>query len=1010
MYRIFQRPSECRGCPLDKIADAFSEAEGTGANGVLLIGESLGYHEAEAGYPFRPHAPAGSVLERAIKAIGTSREQYGLWNLVACRPPSNELNGASYEREAIEHCKVHFNKVVKQFRPKVIMALGAVPLRILTGMAGEKQGLDYLRGYPIWSSEYSCYIVGSYHPNYIVKGQWPVFQVLCRDLRKAIDVSKNGVPKADLRYVEYGTEDNLVSMYNELKENPDIPVSVDIETEYSKDINLDNVDVANEEEYLAELAKSKKQEITQINLSLDEGEGLVCSVLPAHMRVYKAICELPNPKVGQNLWLFDKPTQELHDIGLNGPLEDVMWMFHHIYPDLPGVKGKMSDTGSESDEDGSVANLQYIASFHDFPFPWKHMVGERPEWYGCCDVDAPLRAFWGMRREMERLGILEGYYTLVQDMMPVLERMRKRGIPVTRQTLVDLHNYLTGAMEVVDKEIQACIPPSLFPTSPKSGYKKIPSVKCGTCGGSGSRPQFIEVQQALVIVGGEAEGFEIAATSKRKKRVKDCIDCNGTGRLTQTINLVEREFLVEGGRQNCKCYRVRRKNLEYYAKSEYAQVDEKNRLRAPDPDCLLCNGTGSLNIETHKEMRWCNLLPFLVGSPQQMFAYAHHRKHDVPKNSKRKYAMDQETVDKLAKKYKDPLYSNCVKHRKLGKLDSTYALGWLPEADGCVHSSVAFFPATQQLSSRRPNSQNRPSISKQGELATRFANAIEAKPGHMFVTADWKSFHAQTLGWCAGDASYIRLAKIDIHSYVAVEMLRLDHCDEAIEWTDGELKEWLDWHKKNYHLKDGTPFKKVRDKQAKPAALGYGFGLGAEKLYKLNEDSFDSVVQAQDVLTAMDRTFPKTAQYRQTIPLVAKKQTFLTTVYGSIRWFFDIQRYNFKMRRQDHGGDWEKAIAYRPAASAFGHCKETMVMLDIGNSGGWEDSPNEKFGLINQVHDELMWHPLTGDVDECITLVKPVMERQSRMLTPWAGEGTGLAVEVELKVGKGLAHMEEITC
>ncbi len=1003
MFRILQRPHECRNCALDKIADAFSDPEGTCANGVLLIGESLGYHEAEAGYPFRPHAPAGSVLERAIKAIGTSREQYGLWNLIGCRPPSNELNGASYEREAIEHCKVHFDKVIKRFRPKVIMALGAVPVRVLTGMAGEKQGLDYLRGYPIWNAEYKCYVVGSYHPSYIVRGQWPVLQVLCRDLRKAIDVSKNGVPKLDLRYVEHGTEDNLVSMYNELQANPDIPVSVDIETEYSKDLNFDDVNVENEEEYLAELAKSKKQEITQLNLSLDESEGLVCSVLPAHMRVYKAICELPNPKVGQNLWLFDKPVQEQHGIGLNGPIEDVMWIFHHIYPDLPGVKGKMSDTGTEGDENGSVANLQYIASFHDFPFPWKHIVGERPEFYGCCDVDAPLRAFWGMRREMERLDILEGYYTLVQDMMPVLERMRKRGIPVTRQVLVDLHNYLTGEIEKIDVEIQACIPPSLFPTSPKDGYKKVPTVKCGACGGTGNKPVVFDESAALVLV---AE--DDAPKKRKKKNLKDCPDCQGVGRVEQTIGMVQKEFLIEGKRTNCKCYRVRRKNLEYFAQSEYAQVDDTGRLRAPDPDCPLCDGTGSLNIETHKELRWCSLEPFKVGSSQQMFAYAHHKKHDVPKNSKRKYAMDQETVDKLAKKYKDPLYSSCVKSRKLSKLDSTYALGWMPDADGCVHSSVAFFPATQQLSSRRPNSQNQPNVQKQGDLALRFAKAIAAKPGHKLVSADWKSFHAQTLGWCAGDPSYIRLAKIDIHSYLATWLLKIEHREIALEWSDGELREWLNWYKKNYHMKDGTPFKTVRDKQAKPGILGYGFGLGGEKLYMMNEDSFDNVLQAQDVLLTLDRTFPKVAQFRNTIPMVAKKQTYLRTVYGSIRWFFDIQKYNFKMRRMDHGGDWEKAIAYLPAASAFGHCKETMVVLDTGISGGWEDSANERFGLINQVHDELMWHPSDSLVEECMYVVKPVMERMSRMLMPWDGPGVGLSVEVELKVGNSRADMEEV--
>ena len=109
---MLPKPKECIGCPLYNAGSGFSRPEGHCTNGVLLVGEALGYHEAEAGLPFRPYADAGHVLERAIVSLGMSREQFGIFNIVNCRPPSNELTGASYEDEAINHCKTHFKAVM----------------------------------------------------------------------------------------------------------------------------------------------------------------------------------------------------------------------------------------------------------------------------------------------------------------------------------------------------------------------------------------------------------------------------------------------------------------------------------------------------------------------------------------------------------------------------------------------------------------------------------------------------------------------------------------------------------------------------------------------------------------------------------------------------------------------------------------------------------------------------------------------------------------------------------
>ena len=61
---MLPKPASCDGCPCP--GEGFSRPEGRGTLGVLIVGEALGEHD---GLPFRPNAPAGSVLERALNRV-----------------------------------------------------------------------------------------------------------------------------------------------------------------------------------------------------------------------------------------------------------------------------------------------------------------------------------------------------------------------------------------------------------------------------------------------------------------------------------------------------------------------------------------------------------------------------------------------------------------------------------------------------------------------------------------------------------------------------------------------------------------------------------------------------------------------------------------------------------------------------------------------------------------------------------------------------------------------------
>lgn len=265
------RPPECRGCPLDEIAMGFSQPEGNGTLGVFIFGEALGEHEARDGKPFRPYAQAGSLFERVIKMCGFSREQFRIFNIVNCRPPKDYLDGAPWELGAVNHCMVHRDRAIREARPKVILALGGVPLRYLTGHAGKSRGVSYLRGYVMPSLDWDGIpVISSFHPSFIKRGKQSFINVLAHDIRKAVAIAQGKFndyclnPDLDAdNFVTYITKPDIEAARSYLlraKENLGAFMGFDIETGNS-------MFVAEDEDDEIELEVQAGQ-ITQIQFSL----------------------------------------------------------------------------------------------------------------------------------------------------------------------------------------------------------------------------------------------------------------------------------------------------------------------------------------------------------------------------------------------------------------------------------------------------------------------------------------------------------------------------------------------------------------------------------------------------------------------------------------------------------------------------------------------------------------------------------------------------------------------
>jgi DNA polymerase I-like protein with 3'-5' exonuclease and polymerase domains len=420
--------------------------------------------------------------------------------------------------------------------------------------------------------------------------------------------------------------------------------------------------------------------------------------------------------------------------------------------------------------------------------------------------------------------------------------------------------------------------------------------------------------------------------------------------------------------------------------------------------CVVCAGSGIIPAGV-VEFRWATPVEFNPNSALQKKRYMRFRKHAVPKHAKRTDASgeasettDVKELERLFAKTHDPIYPMWIEKSQLTKIKGTYVEGWQPGRDGRIHTTFTMKPATLQLSSREPNVQNGIKHGKnenQLRLAKAFAAMQCAESGHLMVNFDFKSFHAQTLACEAGDPDYLRLAKIDVHSFVTCHFVKYPKRDELWGMSDAALRELFK------ELKQDEGFKFIRDFKAKRAILGLGLGMGARKLYQMNLEDFANEAEAKKLMELiLIGLFPKLKKYQNEIRAKAAEQGYLQNKYGTLRRFYDCQRWDRKQQKFVSGDQAEAAVAYLPASSAFGHMRDVMHRI---REKGWD----ERYQLVNTIHDSLVFHCPKELVEECVESVGAEMEKPSTVLIyPKCAPG-GLSVEVEAMVGRDLAHMEE---
>ena len=155
---------------------------------IMFIGEAPGYHEEKEDQPFV--GPAGQKLNDILKAMGLSREEIYLSNLVKFRPsiPKQTTNNRKPSPEEIAACLPLMMAEIDIVKPAIIIALGGNAAEGLLNLQGT---MENMRGN--WHHISGIPTIVTYHPSYLLQsGSNDVKRALWEDMLSVME--KLGLP------------------------------------------------------------------------------------------------------------------------------------------------------------------------------------------------------------------------------------------------------------------------------------------------------------------------------------------------------------------------------------------------------------------------------------------------------------------------------------------------------------------------------------------------------------------------------------------------------------------------------------------------------------------------------------------------------------------------------------------------------------------------------------------------------------------------------------------------
>ncbi|HEX7653355.1 MAG TPA: uracil-DNA glycosylase [Verrucomicrobiae bacterium] len=132
---------------------------------LMFVGEAPGADEDTQGEPFV--GAAGQLLTKIITAMGLTRSDVYIANILKCRPdtPGQTAGNRKPTPEEMQTCIPYLHEQIDLIQPKVLVALGGTAMEGLLNLTG----ITKLRGR--WHEYRGIPLMPTYHPSYLLRNQ-----------------------------------------------------------------------------------------------------------------------------------------------------------------------------------------------------------------------------------------------------------------------------------------------------------------------------------------------------------------------------------------------------------------------------------------------------------------------------------------------------------------------------------------------------------------------------------------------------------------------------------------------------------------------------------------------------------------------------------------------------------------------------------------------------------------------------------------------------------------------
>jgi len=276
-------PPDCSLCPaLARCRKNIVGGRGT-PGGIMFVGLGPGEEEDAQGKAFV--GQSGQLLRLLCEMAGISPQSVYLMNATRCHSPGNRRPTVAEVRA----CRPYLIEEIQKVAPLVLVALGDVALQ---SVYGQTVALSSVLGQTLTQPETGIPFIPSYHPAFLLRGQWHVADTVQAHFEKALRIASGELGQPRLGdYSAVTTLAQLTDLRDYLLHPDTKEIAFDTET-----TGLD----------------WRHGELLCISFSTEPGEGFVVPLL-SHQRVAPDIVEI-SPGIAKNLLAEKRPPKTTAEI------------------------------------------------------------------------------------------------------------------------------------------------------------------------------------------------------------------------------------------------------------------------------------------------------------------------------------------------------------------------------------------------------------------------------------------------------------------------------------------------------------------------------------------------------------------------------------------------------------------------------------------------------------------------------------------------------------------------